>query len=48
MDPMTLSAINAICWECIYALILFKGNLGTPKQNPVPKGLMHFQHVYKS
>ncbi len=44
---MTLSAIITICWECIYELTLFKGDLGMPKQNPVPKGFMHFQHVYR-
>jgi hypothetical protein len=40
MNPTALSAIYAICWECISLFALFKGDLITPQQSPLPNGLI--------
>ncbi len=47
MHPMTIGEMDAICWECIYALAVFNWSVVTYYESPVPKGLTHFQHVYK-
>jgi hypothetical protein len=47
MHPMTVSAIDAINWECIIPVALFNLRIITYKGSPVPKEQQDFQHASK-